>query len=417
MELKIFGKVITIKNQIQPFPKTGDDTGWQNYLAGKGYTVNSETALKVSAVFRCVDVIAKTMASLPLHLFEETQRGKERARNHPLYRILYVLPNKDTTAYHFWHMYLVNLLLTTGAFAKIERNRAGTITGLRNIPTCRVSSVFVNRINGERYIYVTDDEGHIETLRDGDFMYTPSLRFSSDKDPNDPISMASEVLGLTMDLNGYAKTAFEEGINPGGFLEYPNHLSDEAYERMKSDFTENYAGVQKNHRWILLEEGAKASPFSRDLEKSQALESRKFAVVEVCRMFGVPPHLVYDLERATFSNIEQQSIEFVQNCVTPMAVQLEQTIYKDLLTQSEQKKYFAKFNVNALMRGDTAARTAYYNSARQNGWMNGDEIRELEDMNRMPDEIGSLYTVNGNMIPLSAVPQNLPKGAAKGALK
>lgn len=413
MKFSLFGKTIEIKNKAGDLPKAADNDGWEAYLSGKGYTVTAETALKISAVYRCVDVIAKTMASLPLHLYEEKDGGKAKAKRHPLYRILLQQSNKDTTAYHFWHMYLVNLLLTRGAFAKIERNPAGRIVGLWNIPTCRVSRIYVNSVNGERYIYVTDDDGRTETLRDGDFMYTPSLRFTSDLQPNDPIAMASEVLGLTMDLNGYAKTAFEEGTNPGGFLEYPEHLSDIAYTRLKDSFNASFAGVKNSHRWIPLEEGAKASPFSRDLEKSQALESRKFAVNEICRIFGVPPHLVYDLDRATFSNIEQQSIEFVQNCITPMSVQIEQTIYKDLLLEREKERYFAKFNVNALLRGDTAARTAYYNSARQNGWLNGDEIRELEDMDRMPGGLGELYTVNGNTIPLSAVPQNLPKGAAK----
>lgn len=414
MRVKLFGKMIEVRNSTREFPPVGNDAAWAAYLGGNGRQVDATTALQVSAVFRCVDVIAKTMASLPLHLFRETEKGKEKAKEHPLYRLLYVLPNEHTTAYSFWHMYLVNLLLTKGAYARIVRDRRGKIVSLQNIPTNRVSGIKVNAVNGEQYIFVYGENG-METLRTGDFMYTPSMRFTSDADPTDPIAIAADVLGLTMDLNQCARTAFEAGANPGGYVEYPGSISDKAYERFKEDFQKNYAGVANMGKWMYLEQGAKATQFTRDMEKTQALESRKFAVTEICRIFGVPPHLVYDLDRATFSNIEQQSIEFVQNCIAPMAVRLEQTIYKDLLTAAEQLDLFAKFNLNGLLRGDMAARTAYFNSARQNGWLNGDEIRALEDINEMPDGLGAIYTVNGNTIPLSAVPQNLPKGAKTNA--
>lgn len=406
MVLKLLGREIEIRAPAKTKTKaprkmalaaTDGGEGWTAYLSGAGYDVSPLTALRVSAVFRCVDVVAKTMASLPLFLYHETQSGKEKAREHRLYPLLHALPNPYTTAYSFWHMYVANLMLTRGAFARIERDAGGYIAALWNIPTGAVSGVHINPATGEPYIIVSGEDGTTQTLYDGDFMYTPSFLFSSAVDPISPVTIAADVLGLTMALNGYAKSSFEAGTNPGGFIEHPGQLSDAAYARFVQSFTEKYAGIQNQHKWLFLEEGAKAQPFERDMEKTQALESRKFAVTEVCRMFGVPPHLVYDLDRATFSNIEQQSIEFVQNCISPMAVRLEQTIYKDLLNPRERRRYFAKFNVNGLMRGDMAARTAYYNSARQNGWMSGDEIRELEDMNRMPDGLGGLYLVNGTM--------------------
>ena len=118
-----------------------------------------------------------------------------------------------------------------------------------------------------------------------------------------------------------------------------------------------------------------------------------------------------DMEHSTFSNIEQQSAEFVRDCINPLSVRLEQTFYKDLLTEREKRRYYFRFNTNGLLRGDTATRTQYYAAMRQNGILNADEIRELEDMNHIAGGAGAIYTVNGNMIPLSAVPQNLPKGA------
>ena len=413
MKFKLFGRVIEIRNQAS-LPPVRDDDAWKSYLAARGYTVGAETALKVAAVYRCVDVIAKTMASLPLHLFEETVNGKEKAKNHRLYPLLYVLPNPQTTAYEFWHMYYVNLLLTRGAFAKIVRDRSGFIIALYNIPTCSVSEIQTNTINGERYIDVTLDNGTTERLHEGEFMYTPSLRFSSVNDPTDPIKIAGDVISLTMNLNDFARSTFESGAHPGGFIEIPTGLSDVAYDRLKADFYDKFGGVLNAGKFLFLENGGKAHVLEHDLEKTQVVESRKFAVIEVCRIFGVPPHKVFDLERATFSNIEHQAIEFVQDCITPNAVKVEQTVYRDLLSLADRKRYFSKFNINGLLRGDMQARKEYYGMMHQNGIMNADEIRSLEDLNDQPDGQGKVYYMNGNMVSRENASKNLPKGATKG---
>lgn len=411
MKIKIFGRTIEIKNAVYDLPSLWNDSAWKDYLTGKGYTVSANTALKVAAVVRCCDVVAKTMASLPLHLMQESKAGKEKATGHPVYKLLNKLPNPGTTAYEFWHMYVFSLMLTRGAYAKIVRDRNGFIKQLWNIPTANVSKFF-NEINGERYIVIHLGSGKTETLRDGDFMYSPGLRFNSSIDPENAVLIASEVLGLTMALDGYAKDFFENGSNLGGVLETNTALSDTAYDRFQKSWNTNYVGVVNQHKVAILEEGAKFNEIGKDPEKSQALESRKFQVLEICRMFGVPPHKVFDLDRATFSNIEQQNIEYVQESIAPMSVRLEQTIYKDLLTTKEQETYFAKFGINGLLRGDIAARSAYYHNARQDGWMNADEIRELEDMNKLPAGAGGdIYAVNGNMIPLTSIPENKPKGA------
>lgn len=395
-------------------PALANDTGWQAYLGGMT-PMDSKTALQIGAVFRCVDLISKTMASLPLHMFESTDGGrKDKAVQHSLYNLVYCLPNEYTTAYDFWQMFVANLLLTRGGFAKIVRNNRGRIVSIWNIPTANVSGVNETP-DGKRYIDVSTTEGS-ERLLAGEYLYVPNFRFGDDTSPNDPVSLASKILGMTKDLNTLSASAYRTGVNPGGFLEAPGGLSDKAYARLGADFQRKYAGVQNAGRFIILEEGVKAKMVDRDLEKTQALESRKFAVTEICRVFGVPPHLCMDLEHATFTNIEQQSLEFVRDCINPNSVRIEQAMYRDLLTPREREKYFFKFNTNGLLRGDTAARTAYYNSARQNGWMSANDIRQLEDMNPLPEGAGGdLYTVNGNMISLANVPLNIPKGAQKGA--
>lgn len=414
MKFKLLGRTFEIRNSASDLPPVRDDPAWRAFLGAMGYTMDAETALKVAAVFRCVDLGSKTMAALPLHLFKTTEKGKEKAREHPAFELVYTLPNQYTTAYEFWQMFVANLMLTRGAFAKIQRNARGQIEALWNIPTGNVGEIQINAISGERYIDVFLADGKTERLRAGDFLYVPNFRFSSDKKPENPIIIAADVLGLTSSLSEYANTTFKQGVNPGGFIECPSGLSDLAYERMKNDFKDNYAGVTNAGKFIILEQGSKASPFTRDMEKTQNLESRRFAVTEICRLFGIPPHLCMDMEYATFSNIEQQSLEFVRDFVNPMSVRIEQALYRDLLLPFERKAMFFKFNTNGLMRGDTAARTAYYSTMRQNGVFSANRILELEDMNLLPPEIGDVVFVNGNMLPLENAKLNKPKSAKGG---
>ncbi len=414
MKFKLFGRTFELRNSIESLPGLGNEQAWRDYLMLKGYAVTARTAVKVAAVIRCVDVVAKTMASLPLHLYKQDGDGRIKAERHRIYKLLLRLPNPETTAYEFWHMYIFNLLLTQGAYARVKRDQNGFIESLWNIPTANVRP-YRNARTGERYIEVITPDGK-DILYDGYYMHTPGLRLFDANSAEDPIAIAAEVLGLSMALHGYAKDYFENGANLGGIMEISESLSDEAYAKLQESWAKTYQGVTNQHKTAILENGAKYVAAGKNPEESQALESRKFEVVEICRIFGVPPHKVFELDRATFSNIEQQNIEYVQESISPMAVRLEQTIYKDLLTAPEQNRFFAKFNVNALLRGDIAARTTYYHNARNDGWMNANDIRMLEDMNPIPpEEGGDVYAINGNMIPLSSVPQNLPKGAISNA--
>lgn len=408
MRIKLFGREITI-SRVRDAAARGED--WLAFLSGAaGRCVSPMEALKVAAVYRCVDLLSKTMASLPMHMMRATEQGAVKATEHRLYRMVGTLPNPYTTAYEFWQCLVANLLLTRGGYAKIERDRNGYVTALWNIPTRNVAYEGTNARTGEPYIQVTDD-GATETLYPGEFLRVQGFRFSEGDEAENPLQLAADVLGMTRDLNQFAATAFQEGINPGGFLEAPGPLSEAAYRRLVDDFQKQYGGVRNNGKYIILEEGLKATPFTRDMEKTQALESRKFAISEVCRLFGVPPHMCMDMDRATFSNIEQQSLEFVRDGLNPLCVRIEQAMYRDVLTRGERHRYFFKVNTNAILRGDTAARTAYYSTMRQNGIMNADEIRELEDMNRIDGGAGQLYTVNGNMISLENVKLNIPRGA------
>lgn len=412
MQIKLFGKsILEINNTAATQTRNDEMNRFTGIISGKGYTVTAEEALKIAAVFRCVDIICKTMATMPLNLYRKTEKGKEKAEDHPLYNLMYILPNHRTTAWEFKQMYMANALLTRGGFAKIQRNARGEVTAVWNVPTCRVTGPQLNTVTGERYIDVSLDDGVTERLYEGEYLYTPGFLLSDETAPKDLISIAADVMGLTATLNEYAQRAVD-GVNPGGFIEHPNSMSDKAYERFKEDFEKNYKGAVNSGRFLFLEEGAKANLFQRDMEKQQVLESRKNAVSEICRIFGVPPHMCMDLERATFSNIEHLSIEFVRDCVNPWSVKLEQDMYRDLLTLRQKGSYFWKFNTNSLMRGDTTTRTQYYNVMRQTGVMSANDVRELEDMNPLPEEMGGDdHHLNGNMIVLSNARLNIPKGA------
>lgn len=417
VKLRIFGRTIEIRaSRTAHAPPASDDSAWLAYLSGGGARVSPEVALRVSAVFRCVDLLSKTMASLPLQMLENTERGREKAKGHRLYDLVRALPNEHTTAYEFWQCFVANMLLTRAGYAKIARDRSGHIRALWNIPSGAVAQDAINEINGERYIQVAAPDGSTETLRTGEFLRVPNFLFSDARKAEDPMAIAAEVLGVAGDLNTYARATFRQGASPGGFVEVPAELSDVAYARLKADFDKNYAGAQNHGRFLILEDGAKAQLLERDLEKTQALESRKFAVTEVCRLFGVPPHLCMDMERATFTNIEQQSREFVRDAINPLQVRIEQAMYRDLLGERERGRYYFKFNTEGFLRGDTAARTAYYSSMRQNGILSANEIRALEDMNKLDGDAGDIVAINGNMIALENVPLNIPKGAQqKGA--
>lgn len=421
MKLRFFGKTveISLRSNLLSAPAVQNDAAWQQFLAGAGVYVSADTALKVAAVIRCVDVVAKTMASLPLNLFKQTAEGKKKAEEHPVHKRIYRLPNKETTSFEFWLMYIYNLMLTKGAFAKIERDQNGFITALYNIPT-RNCVLERNKKTGERYIDVwheDQDQNRVlhERLYEGNFMFTPGTRFNSTFNPIDPINIARDVLGLSVALDTYASKFFENGANSGGIVTYPGSLTDTAYQRFKDSFYEKYSGVLNAHKVMFLEDGSKYDAIGKNPKDAQAIESRKHQVIEVCRIFGVPPHKAFEMDRITFNSIEQLNIEYVQEAIDPMAVRLEQTIYKDLLTAKEQKKYFAKFNVRALLRGDTKTQTEFYHMMRNDGVFSANNILELEDMNLIPeDKGGNEVLVNGNMIPLSIAKNNLPKAMLKG---
>ena len=298
---------------------------------------------------------------------------------------------------------MTHLLLWGNAYAQVIRNGKGAVIALYPLMPDRMT---VDRDkNGHLYSKYTksgDDAPTMETrsviLDPSEVLHVPGLGFDGLVGYS-PIAMAKNAIGLAIAAEEYGSKFYANGAAPSGVLEHPGTLKDPA--RVRDSWNSTFGGSSNSHKVAVLEEGMKYTPISISPNEAQFLETRKFQINEIARIFRVPPHMVGDLEKSSFSNIEQQSLEFVKYTLDPWVVRWEQALYRTLLSEEEKKTLFFKFNVEGLLRGDYASRMNGYATARQNGWMSANDIRELEDLDRIPAELGGdLYLVNGNMLPL-----------------
>lgn len=365
-----------------------------------GQTVTPEGSLASIPVFGAVRILAESVASLPLPLYRRLPNGgKERATDHPLYPILHDLPNPEMTSYYLRETLMGHLGLWGNAFAEIELNRAGQVRGLWPL---RPDLVVVKRINRRLFYDVLMPTGPNVRLPWERVMHIPA--FGTDGVVGySPIAMARQAVGLAMGTEEFGARFFGNGARPGVVLEHPGHLSDEAQVRLRKSIETRHQGLSNAHRLMILEEGMGLKEVGIPPEDAQFLETRKFQVAEIARLYRIPPHMLADLERATFSNIEQQSLEFVIFTLQPWLVRWEQTIGRDLLTQAERQTYLAEHLVAGLLRGDTQSRYEAYSIGRQNGWLSANDVRRLENMNPIPG--GDDYLAPLNMQSMGAEAQ------------
>ncbi len=366
--------------------------------SNSGKYVSEDNALQVSAVYACVKVLAETIASLPLPVYiRETSGGKTKAFSHPLYPVLHDLTNSDMTSFTFRELMMTYLLLWGNAYAQIIRDRQKRIIALEPLKPANMMVTRDENTKKLRYQYA-DGAQSIE-FKPEQVLHIPALSFDGIVGIS-PIAQAREAIGLSLATEEFGARFFGNGARPGGVLEHPGVVKDPA--KLRESWEQVYRGTRNSHKIAVLEEGMKYHEIGIPPEDAQFLETRKFQVTEICRIFRVPPHLVADLERSTNNNIEHQSIEFVVHTIRPWLVRWEQAIYKSLLNESERQIYFARFTVDGLLRGDFNSRMAGYAIGRQNGWLSANDIRSLEDMNPLDKEQGGdLYLVNGNMISAS----------------
>ena len=240
-------------------------------------------------------------------------------------------------------------------------------------------------------------------LRPSDVLHIPGLGFDGLVGYS-PIAMARNAIGMAIACEEYGARFFANNAAPSGVLEYPGTLKNP--ERIRDSWNAQYGGSANSHRVAVLEDGLHFTPISISPNEAQFLETRKFQLNEIARIFRIPPHMIGDLDKSSFSNIEQQSLEFVKYTLDPWVVRWEQSLFRSLFrslfTPDEKTQYFFKFNVEGLLRGDYKSRMAGYATARQNGWMSTNDIRELENMDKIPaEQDGDLYLINGNMMPIA----------------
>ena len=393
------------KSRDKPQDRTAGSS-YTFFMGGttSGKTVTERTAMQMTAVYSCVRILAEAVAGLPLHLYKYTQNGgKEKAIDHPLYRLLHDEPNPEMSSFVFRETLMTHLLLWGNAYAQVIRNGKNEVIALYPLMPNKMS---VDRdSNGQLYYsyYRGADEAIRDTqntviLKPSDVLHIPGLGFDGLVGYS-PIAMAKNAIGMAIACEEFGAKFFANGAAPSGVLEHPGTIKDPS--RVRDAWQSQFGGSSNSGKVAVLEEGMKYTPISISPEQAQFLETRKFQINEIARIFRVPPHMVGDLEKSSFSNIEQQSLEFVKYTLEPWLVRWEQSMIRALISTSDKAAYFIKFNVDGLLRGDYQSRMNGYAIGRQNGWMSANDIRELENLDRIPaEEGGDLYLINGNMTKL-----------------
>lgn len=341
-----------------------------------GITVSPDVAMTYSGVFACVRVLAEDVSSLPLILYRRLARGKERATKHPLYRILHDAPNDEMTALEWRELMMLHLTVWGNAYSEIEYNQAGRVIGLWPLRPDRMT---VRRVNGAlRYEYVLNDGPpaklsagqvlHVRGMGDGLVGYSP-------------IRLMRNAIGLGLAAEEYGSRFFSNGARAPVVLTHPGQLRPEARENLRKSWREQHEGLSRANRVAVLEEGMTVQQIGIPPDDAQFLQTRQFQVVELARAYRIPPHKIQELSNATFSNIEQQSIDYLTSSLRPWLVRIEQAISRSLLTPVEQESMFAEHLVEAFLRGDTLSRYQAYNIGRQAGFLSPNDIRVAENMN------------------------------------
>ena len=397
------------RSRDKPIKDRTSGSAYTFFMGGSsaGKNVNERSAMQMTAVYACVRILSEAIAGLPLHMYHyKDDGGKEKAFDHNLYHLLHDEPNPEMTSFVFRETLMTHLLLWGNAYAQIIRNGKGEVIALYPLMPNRMT---VNRdSNGMLYYQYqksNDDaptmEGSSVILSPSEVLHVPGLGFDGLVGYS-PIAMAKNAIGLSMAAEEYGAKFYANGAAPSGVLEHPGVLKDPA--KVRDSWNAAFGGSSNSHKVAVLEEGLKYTPISISPNEAQFLETRKFQIDEIARIFRVPPHMVGDLEKSSFSNIEQQSLEFVKYTLDPWVVRWEQSLYRALLSSDEKNTYFFKFNLEGLLRGDYQSRMQGYSIGIQNGFMCPNDVRELENLDLIPDELGgNKYMVNGNMVDLANV--------------
>ncbi|MEU2799045.1 phage portal protein [Streptomyces sp. NPDC007117] len=366
-----------------------------------GIRVDQDTALTYSPFFAGVRVLSEDLATLPMFLYERLQpSGKQRATGHPLYALLHDQPNDMMSAAWLKETLTAHAITWGDGVAHVVANkRTGVIEEIWPLRPDRLT-IGVKRTGAgrfeRRYRYDDDVNGIHVTLLPHEVLHIPGLGFDGVRG-YPVVELAANAIGLGLATEHHGAKVFSNGAAPGGALSHPGNLSPEARRRMADDWENIHKGIDRAHRVAILEEGVTFQNVGVPNDSAQFLETRKLQVTEMARWLRLPPHKIMDLDRATFSNIEQQQLDYVSSALNVWLVRWEQAVLTQLLLPEERQKYYAEFLVDSLLRGDTTARYAAYAVGRQWGWLSANDVREKENLN--PVEGGDAYLVPLNMVP------------------
>ena len=384
--------------------RSGGNTGFFFGGSHAGIHVNETTALQYAAVYACVRILAEAVAGLPLHTFRLLDNGDRRkATDHPLYRLLHDEPNAEMSSFTFRETLMSHLLMWGNGYAQVVRNGHGQVLGLYPLLPSKMD---VGRAaDGSLvYTYWRDSEesspnqrrGQALRFRADEVLHIPGLSFDG-LIGYSPIAMARNAVGLGIASEDYGATFFANGAQPSGVLEHPKTMSDP--EALRKAWTDVYGGVDNANRVAILEEGMTYKPISLPPDQAQFLETRKFQIIEIARIFRIPPHMIAELDRATFSNVEHQSLDFVKFTLGPWLARWEQELRRKLLLPGEKDRLSISFNVDGLLRGDYKSRMEGYAVGIEKGFFSANDVLRLENMNLIPAALGGDdYVLNGSYV-------------------
>lgn len=362
-----------------------------SYNTYTGKRVSPQLAMQLTAVFGCVRVLAESVGMLPCSLYEQLDRGSKKAIKERLYKLLSVKPNGYMTPQEFWEL-LIACLCLRGNFFAYKVMALGEVVEL--LPLDPGSVVAKLNSQWEPVYQVTFPDGSSDTLSQKEIWHVRIFTLDG-LNGLSPIAYARQAIGLGMATEEHGSRLFSNGAVTSGVLETDQTLSDEAFNRLKADFEDRHQGLANAHKPMILEMGLKWNQISLSAEDAQFLETRKFQLEEICRIFRVPMHLVQNTDRATFNNIENLGIGFINYSLVPYLTRIEQRINLGLVKASKQGQLYAKFNVGALLRGDMKSRFEAYATAINWGMYSPNDCLELEDRNPRPG--GDVYLTPMNM--------------------
>lgn len=386
-------------------------TQWYGRESSSGVVVTTDKALTLSAVWACTRLVSQTIATLPIGLYERKADGSRAPADVPAAQLIRLKPNTDTTAVAFWESIIVHAALHGNGFAEKKR-LGGRLVSLELLDSSRLTW---RKLDSGRYEFqYTDDNGKVRVIPEADIFHVPGFTMHG-RFGMSVIKYGAEAFGSALAGNQAANSTFKNGLHPTTYFKIDRVVDKSQREQFREN-VKALSGALNAGKTPLLEAGMEVGTVGINPDDAQLLESRVFSIEEVCRWFGVPPSMIGCTDKASSwaSSSEQLNLWFLQYGLRPWLKRIEQAIWLQLLTPAEQLRYYAEFNVEGLLRADTQSRTNFYSTALQNGWMNRNEVRRLENLPVIDG--GEIFTAQSNLLPLDQLGAGIDSPAAKAAL-